>query len=481
MKMSMKGLSSAFCLAAIAVQAQETKEVEQIRKQIQEATDAFQKAAEEFQKTTEALKKRLDQLPGTQIPPATAEAAKAPTAPTMDVRTNAIAAGPATAPWSPADPIRLAGNERNYLNLSFDALFAAGWSTEPDVESLQLGGHDPLQRGFTVQNLETTFQGQVDPYFRGQAAIVFQIDPEGETGVEVEEAYLESVALPANLQLRAGQYFTEFGRLNSTHPHTWDFVDVPLVNGRFLGGDGLRNPGARLSWLVPTPFYSEFFLSVQNSQGETAHSFRSDHEGDLFFGRPSTETRVKGFGDLLYAPRYAVSMDLNDENTVLMGGSAALGPNSSGSSADTQIYGVDLFYKWKPRTQSKGWPFVTWQTEWMYRRYEAGAFAGDVNNPPQPSEVLRDWGLYSQISYGFRRGWVGSLRGDFVTGDEASFEPDPDRDRRWRISPALTYYPTEFSKVRLQYNLDDRKEEGIDHSIWIQFEFLLGSHAAHKF
>jgi hypothetical protein len=479
MKMSMRGLSSALCLAAIAVQAQETKEVDQIRKEMQEATDAFQKAAEQFQKTTEALKKRLDQLQGVQAPPTPPLGTNTPSVALSDVTTNT--ATRTTAPWSPADPIRLAGNERNYLNLSFDALFAAGWSTEPDVESLQLGGHDPLQRGFTVQNLEMTLQGQVDPYFRGQAAIVFQIDPDGETGVEAEEAYLESVALPANLQLRAGQYFTEFGRLNPTHPHTWDFVDQPLVNGRFFGPDGLRNPGARLSWLVPTPFYSELFFSIQNSQGETAHSFRSEHEGDLFFGRPATDTHVESFGDLLYAPRYAVSVDLNDENTVLAGASAAFGPNASGSSTDTQIYGVDLFYKWKPRNQSKGWPFLTWQTEWMHRRYEAGAFPGDADNPPQPSEVLRDWGIYSQVSYGFRRGWVGSLRGDFVTSDDGAFEPDPARDRRWRISPALTYYPTEFSKIRLQYNLDDRQEEGVDHSVWLQFEFLLGSHAAHKF
>ena len=45
----------------------------------------------------------------------------------------------------------------------------------------------------------------------------------------------------------------------------------------------------------------------------------------------------------------------------------------------------------------------------------------------------------------------------------------------------LTWYPSEFTKVRLQYNYDNRKNVGIDHSIWLQFEFLLGSHGAHKF
>ena len=192
-------------------------------------------------------------------------------------------------------------------------------------------------------------------------------------------------------------------------------------------------------------------------------------------------SRVKGFGDMLYAPRYAASFNLTDEQTVVLGGSGAFGPNASGQNTDTQIYGADLFYKWKPRTQSKGFPFVTWQTEWLFRRYEAAAFAGDVDNPAVPAETLKDWGLYSQVSYGFSKGWIASLRGDYVTGCKAALRPDADRDTRWRLSPAVTYYPSEFSKIRLQFNYDDRDNVGKDHSVWIQFEFLLGAHSAHKF
>src|SRR5258705_11124113 len=206
------------------------------------------------------------------------------------------------AAWSPSKPIRI-GTAQNYIGLSFDGLFAAGTSTARDIEGgTQLGGHDPKQRGFTVQNLEMTFDGKVDPYFRGQANIVLQLDPHGETTIEAEEAYLETMSLPFNLQVKAGQFFTEFGRLNATHPHTWDFVDQPLVNGRFLGEDGLRSAGARVSWLAPTPFYSELYLAIANSQGGTAFSFRNESES--FFGRPSTQGRVKSLNDMLFVPRY---------------------------------------------------------------------------------------------------------------------------------------------------------------------------------
>jgi hypothetical protein len=80
---------------------------------------------------------------------------------------------------------------------------------------------------------------------------------------------------------------------------------------------------------------------------------------------------------------------------------------------------------------------------------------------------------------------VAGLRGDLLRGETAVYEqlygPDLSRAPRWRISPNLTWYPSEFSKLRLQYNCDDRQEVGVDHSVWFQFEFLLGAHAAHKF
>ena len=470
------GLSSALCLGLVLVtmaQAQETGEVEQLRKQLQQANEAFQKAVEQHRQVIEALNKRLETIQ----PTAGGVASK----PAAAQETNALASAPAleTKRWSATDPIRVAGGGQSYLNLSLDGLFAAGYSTAEDVESLQTGGHDPKQRGFTVQNVELTLAGAVDPYFRGQGNVVLVLTPEGETEIELEEAFLESSSLPWGLQLKTGQYFTEFGRLNPTHPHAWDFVDQPLVNGRFFGGDGLRNPGARVSWLVPTPFYSELFFGAQNSQGETAESFRSDHEGEFYLGRPAGETRVKGFGDMLYSSRYAASFNLAEEHTLVAGASGAFGPNTSGSDTDTQIYGVDLFYKWKPRNHTKGFPFVTWQTEWMYRRYEAGAFAGDTDHPAQSRRALRDWGLYSQVAWGFRPRWVATLRGDYVNGDDADLGPES--ARRWRVSPALTFYPSEFSKLRLQYNRDDRERVGVDHSVWLQVEFLLGAHAAHKF
>lgn len=405
---------------------------------------------------------------------------------------NSSISDASAASWKPTDPIRLVGSGKNYLNISFDGLFAAAASTAPDVQNLETGGHDPIQRGFTVQNLELTFDGAVDPYFTGQANLVAQIDRAGKTTFEAEEAFLQTTSLPANLQAKAGLYFTSFGRLNATHPHSWDFADQPLVNGRFLGPDGLRNPGAQLSYLTPLPWYSELIFSVQNGSGGTAASFRNRGDGNVFFGRPTLDREIKGPGDLLYIPRWVNSFDFTDEQTVVLGTSAGFGPNDTGGNSSTQIYGVDVFYKWKPSNASGGWPFVKWQTEAMYRRFEAGPVGIDANGDGlidssfPPREVFNDWGLYSQVLWGFSKDWVVGLRGDYLNQKNSPFTADVTRDSRWRISPNLTWYPTEFSKIRLQYNHDDiqagpsvraRNEE----TIILQFEFLLGSHGAHKF
>jgi hypothetical protein len=376
---------------------------------------------------------------------------------------------PASPP--PPAPVITGGGPKNFLNLSVDALIAGGGSTADDVQALQSGGHDPAQRGFTVQNVETVLEGAVDPYFRGQANLILQLTPEGETTIELEEVYATTSSLPNGLQIKAGQFFTEFGRLNPQHPHSWDFVDQPLVNGRLFGPDGLRSAGVRLSWLMPTSFYSEAFVALQNSQGETAPSFRGV-PGDTLFGHEIREREVKSLTDMLIVPRYAASFDLSDTQTLLLGVSGAFGPNGTGEDARTRVLGADVFWKWKPTNAFRGFPYVRVQAEWMQRRVSTGS---------ESAQTFHDRGSYLQVNYGYKAGKVVGLRVDRVAGDIGDAQ-DQALTPRWRISPTFTWFPTEFSKLRLQYNFDRRDAFARDeHSVWLQFEFLLGAHAAHKF
>lgn len=367
-----------------------------------------------------------------------------------------------------------------YMNIGFSGLADFGWSSQANVRTLQKGDHDPNVRGFTIPNIELTFDGAVDPYFKGFANIVYKINDRAESDVELEEAYVISTAIPGNLQIKAGQYFAEFGRQNNQHPHAWSFVDEPLIMNRLFGPDGMRGQGARVSWLAPTPFYTEATLGVMNSLGGTMYSFRSDESSDIHGGVP-VERDVKKGSDLVVIPRLATSFDLTSTQTIVLGVSGAFGPNNSGQDTQSQIYGADLYWKWKSDHAAAGFPFVSLQAEAMARSYDAAQRTSAADAAVTlPSETLKDRGWYAQALWGIKPRIIAGLRAESANGDSASFNGEL-RQQRFRLSPNFTIYPSEFSKIRLQYNYDDRKGVGRDNSLWLQFEFIMGAHAAHKF
>lgn len=372
------------------------------------------------------------------------------------------------------------------FQIGFSVLGAAGGSTvdNNNLALLERGHHDPHVNGFTLQNAELFFGGAVDPYFDAQGNIVLTIDSNGDTTIELEEAFFVTRSLPYGLQVKGGQYFTEFGRENVMHPHSLDFVDQSVILTRLFGEDGLRNQGARVAWLTPLPWFSELTFGAQNAKGATASSFLGA-AGDSISGIAGTpfvlqDSQARNLSDLLYSARWLNGVELSPTVNANLGVSGAFGPNATGSQTTTQIVGGDVYVKWQPVQNVRGFPFVALQGEALYRSYEAL----DDSDPAHAN--LHDWGAYGQAKWGFSPGWVAALRLDYANGDGDN-ATDPFRDRRWRLSPNLTWFPTEFSKVRLQYNrdwaqyLEGTDEKGNADSIWLQFEVSLGSHFAHTF
>jgi hypothetical protein len=401
------------------------------------------------------------------------------------------------------------GTRLRLIDLSFDVMTAAGWSTASDADlggRLQAGGHDPRRRGFTLQQGELSLAGAVDPYLRGEAHILFTSDV-----VELEEAFMTTTSLPYGLEAKAGYMLTEYGLLNPLHPHAWDWIDQPVVLSRFMGPEGLRATGARLSWLTPLPWYSEVLFGVQNArEGETTASFVS---GEPVGGRPAVARPTRGLKDLLYLARWEQFWDLSEETGFKLGANLLHGPNSTGNDGETWIYGVDWKLRWRPANNFRGWPFFLWQTEIHKRDYTASYYVPGAGAPPPsddhghshghshgggeetsqtlPEEplagtILRDVGFYTQGLYGFRYGWAGGLRLEYASGKGASLDGrqnDPLRDDRWRVSPLLVWHPTEYSRFRLQYNYDRARflSERDAHSVWVGAEILYGAHPAHKY
>jgi len=399
------------------------------------------------------------------------------------------------------------GMRLKLMDLSVDVLTSAGGSTTNDNEllNLQRGDHDPRRRGFNLNAIALAFSGAVDPYFDSQVNVAFLLDPEGNATLEVAEAYATSRMLPFSLekyglQLKAGQYFTDFGRINHRHVHQWSWQDQPFVLSRFFGTDGMRGSGAELSWLTPLPGASELILGIQNAQGETMASFNASQalfKDRAIGGRPFNSNGTHGLGDFVYLARLKDGFDISDTWSGEVGASALFGPNATGKNGNTQIVGGDFVFKWQPLSQEQGYPYVTLQGEALYRRYHADKFNGCIahdvfgmctNFVNADSGNLADWGGYAQALYGFRRSWSAGLRVEYGTGGNGGAalltrSSDPFRDTRWRLSPLLIWQATHFSRVRLQYNWDHAQftQHSSNHTLWLGVQFLLGSHPAHNF
>lgn len=386
------------------------------------------------------------------------------------------------------------------VDLSLDIMGAAGVSSARDaeLEDLKGGGHDPKKRGFTLQQAELSIAGAVDPWFQARAHIVTFLDAaSGESVVELEEAYVTTQQLPFGLQGKFGTYLTEFGRLNGTHPHAWDWQDQPVMMTRLFGADGMRGPGARLSWLLPSETFAELTFGVQNANGETMTSFLANdevYEERALGGRFFTPREVRSGGDLVYSMRATTAFDMTDTHSAALGTSALFGPNSTGNGASTAIYGVDAVWKWKAANAEQGYPFWKVQAEFLVRDFEAEAQQDDADPLAPvtlPGQTLHDYGGYVQGLYGFAVGWAAGVRVDWASGSGASYDAeqqtfgridDPFRTDRVRISPMLAWKPSEFSRVRLQYDYDDSDHlEDPEHSVWLGFEVLIGAHPPHAY
>lgn len=364
---------------------------------------------------------------------------------------GADAAGqPTPAPAPAAEAPRFFQSMNPDMSFILDAAIAGFSNPNP----LQAGAHDPNKNGFNLQQVEMSISSAVDPFFSYNSNIVFS-----QFGVEVEEAYGTSSALPWDLQVRLGQFLTRFGRINPTHPHTWEFVDAPFILGKFMGGEGNRGLGAEVSWLTPLPWYGELILSETEAQGEaTARSFYGP-----------TDLGVRSPADVQTTAAFQQFFPLSRDFALNWGLSAATGPNPTGRANRSDLFGTDLYLKYRP-LEGGSPTIVSWTTELMARRRQV------------PNDLLVDYGGYSSLFYRFAEQWATAARYDYGSGlANDPLDPDWTGDRH-RITADVTFWPTEFSRFRLQGSVDlPTWQPAPIYATMFSYEFVTGAHGAHKF
>jgi hypothetical protein len=307
-------------------------------------------------------------------------------------------------------------------------------------------------RSLEMHESEVGLQAIIDPYARADAFISF-----GETGVNVEEAYVTFTSLPAGLLLKVGKKRADFGKVNTIHNHALPFIDRPLVTNNLVGGeDGIDDAGFFLSRFLPAP--KNWFLegSAEVLRGDSADVFQASRRQDV-----SVVGHLRAY------------RDLSESTNLDLGLSYARGHNNNGSSFLTNLYSGDATLRWRPLRRAIYNSFL-FRTELFWS-------ARDQFSPSVPTlfQTQHAFGMYSSAEYRVNRRWT--VGGRFDRSGHATNAHLTDSG----FSGILTYWPSEFSQIRGQYRFGHLATAPGDFSnaneLLFQFLFVMGAHGAHPF
>jgi hypothetical protein len=455
-------------------QAQSRAELDEIRKQIQEVKDAYETRLQ-------ALEQRLKEAEATAVEAqrqaAQAAPAAGPPAPEAGASATQGRGQITDNRFNPALSVILQGTYGDLTESPHDYV-VTGFA---DAEKI-----DPGSRGFALGESEISFSANIDQLFYGNLLIGFHEDE-----VEVEEAFFQTLALGRGFNVKAGRFFSGIGYQNVLHPHAWDFYDAALVQRSFLaknyGDDGLQ-----LTWVAPLPVFLE--LGGELGAGRTLPGAFEEHTELVEVDRNKNGVGAYTLfarvgGDLGISNSYRlgasyVDTSTGDESFALADFDTRTGLENA-FSGDVQLYGVDLVWKWAPggNPAQRNLKVVA---EWMQLERD-GAFTFDVPGAAITDDFkLRQSGWYVQSVFQFLPEWRVGLRydrldsGSFSGGANEANVPDVDYDP-WRWSAMADWNPSEFSRIRLQYNHDKSREDVTDHQVFLQYIFSLGVHGAHQF
>lgn len=321
------------------------------------------------------------------------------------------------------------------------------------------------RKGFNLDSAELFIFSPVDPYFNLYANI-----PVTENGASIEEAYVVTTALPEGWQAKGGKFKSNFSRLDSQHPHAWDFWDIALPYRAFLGSEGLGGEkGVQVTYLPALPVYTQ--VGVEILQGENS----------LLFGQGAEE------GPHAFAVFEKSSIDTGDNSTFYFGPAVLFGKTKNRNivpgaevSADSALYEMEAVWKWKPANREA----LTIQGEYLLLT-QSGNTMNLASNAVESLRRRQD-GFYLQGIYRKNR-WGAGLRYDMLDlfhdtfkqgGIQRNFDGKP-----WRETASLEYNPSEFTRVRLQASHDrsDPATGRTNDEAILQFNFSIGAHPAHSF
>ena len=315
---------------------------------------------------------------------------------------------------------------------------------------------DPFSRAkvFIGRHIEG---GEIIPFGEHDHGADDPEDPAGDAEHEthggefaVEEGYVEWVGLPGGLGVKLGRFFQQFGQINRWHPHAFLFQSRPLPHMAFFGEDGLGQTGASVRWLAP-------FGGGAGTYEATVEVTTSENRA-LFgeAGGPTVLAHLNGFWELSRSTDLDLGLSwvngqYEDETAVV----------------DRDAYGAELSFTWRPPERAR------------YRGFNlrAGVLALDGLVPHEEEEPAageeekdRALGFWLWGELRLSQSWLIGGRYEWTENPE-----DPE-ETAWLFSPTLTWWQSEYVRIRAEYDLLGRAMQDREGRFLLQVTFAMGPH-----
>lgn len=373
-----------------------------------------------------------------------------------------------------APALALAQAQSKNKGWEFGAVLDITHTTRP----LAIGLRD---QGLQLGHSDLTASGPLGPWLRAHVGALFETH-DGKLEKGIEEAFIETTALPAGLQLRAGRFASQIGYLNQQHLHADDFSERPLLYRGFFGGHW-NDDGVRLNLTLPTSFY--WMVGAEAFRGKKLVEELADGARDR---KPGVATLVTKIGDDLnrnHSWQLGLSYIHNRREAALEeehehgegeeeGHDHGHGHSHSHGAAFTgrKTWMLDATWKWAPNGNNR--------EQQLRLGFEAARitdlnrFAGS-NNQHEANAISAVWRFNPSWEVGARSDW---LRVSQPHGDH--FHKALLREH----SLMLAWKPSHMQAVRLQYSRQ-RDAVGFENpskrSLFLQYVIAFGAHGAHSF
>ncbi|BAV34388.1 hypothetical protein SCL_2099 [Sulfuricaulis limicola] len=393
----------------------------------------------------------------------------------LEERVKQLESAPPVAPTSAANsfnPAILLILSGLYANLSQDPANyrITGFPLPSGVDA------GPGQRGFSLAESELGIYANIDPYFYG--GLNYSMHPDDTASVE--EAFVQTIALPNGFTVKAGRFFSGIGYLNAQHAHVWDFVDAPLVYQAFLGTQ-FGDDALQVKWLAPTELFLE--LGAELGRGRPFPGSDRDKNGS---GAGTVFVHVGGDVGASHSWRAGLSiLESSPRNREFSETDLTGNDITNAFSGDGRLWIADFVWKYAPNGNPVRTNFKL-QAEYL-RREEDGDLTYDTTGVASTAAYdARQSGWYLQGIYQFMPYWRVGLRAEQLDHGTVDYGSNNANLPRSGFNPSkhsvmVDFNPSEFSRIRLQFARDQSRQDVTDNQWFVQYQMSLGAHGAHQY